>query len=159
VLQKRAQIAGKPSVCRRLATLELWSRAYNWQEEAARYDAECARRRARELAEQERQQLREDLTLLQQTLRGCVATAAVILSHYTNADGALVRPAELRDVGVLLKVALDGLCLVHPGGAAGAITGGDVEMALRQGTAQQRSRLLSALQDVQATVEQIQGRR
>jgi hypothetical protein len=52
-----------------------------------------------------------------------------------------------------------GLGLVHPGGAAGAITGGDVEMALRQGTPQQRARLVNALQEIQTAVEQIQGRR
>jgi hypothetical protein len=94
---------------------------------------------------------------LQQTIRGAVATSAIILSSYANADGSLVRPAELRDVGILLKVALDGLGLLHPGGAAGAVTGTDIEMALRLSTPQQRARVLDALHEIQAAVGQIQG--
>ena len=42
-------------------------------------------------------------------------------------------------------------------GDHGAITGGDLEMALRLGSPQQRARVAEALRDVQAVVNQIQG--
>jgi hypothetical protein len=159
-LQRRAQNARKPSVCRRLATLEHWSRVYHWQDRAAEHDREQAARRAHELREQERQQAMEDIRLLQQTIRGAVATSAVILSTYSDKDGQLARQdATLADVARLLKTAVDALYIVNPAAAVGALGASDIERILRHGSAAQRSRVLDGLREVQSVVDQVEGRR
>jgi hypothetical protein len=158
-LQRRGQVAGKPSVCRRLATLEAWCSQHGWVEQAAAYDQECARRRALQLQEEERKQAQEDVKLLAQTIRGSIAVAATVLNSYVDGQtGTLLRQdAGLGDVAKLIKVAADSLALVHPGGSLAGPTSSDVEAALRQGSAQQRARMLSAIRELTASVEQIRG--
>jgi hypothetical protein len=158
VLKKRGQIAGKPSVCRRLATLESWSKRDNWREQAEAYDAEQARRRARELAEQERTQLAEDLRTLASTIRGMVAVSALVLNSYVDENGALRRQGELRDVAILVKSAIDGLHVVYPHGWSAGPSASDIDVALRLGSPQQRSRAMAALQELQTIVRQVEGR-
>jgi hypothetical protein len=48
--------------------------------------------------------------------------------------------------------------LVHPGGAASGPSSTDIEAALRYASAQQRTRLVEALREIQVAVDQIQGR-
>jgi hypothetical protein len=161
VLKERGQSAGKPQVTTRLQTLEKWCSEGHWVADAIQYDADCAARRAELLAEEERRQAEQDVKLLAETLRGAAGVSALILSTYAGKDGALARPdAGLRDVAALLKVCLEGLGLVHPGGRLGSYRPPpDIERVIQQGTPEQRLRALTAIRELTAVVDEFDGQR
>jgi hypothetical protein len=59
--------------------------------------------------------------------------------------------------GRLLKVAIEGLHVVHPLSAPAGPTATDVEAALRRGSPQQRLRLLNAIRELSEVVDDVRG--